>query len=314
MNLRLPPEVGVVEVGPRDGLQSFPRWVPTEVKVAIITRLVDAGCRVIEATAFGRPDVIPNLRDAEEVMALVPRRPGVVYRALVPNVRGARRAARAQVTEMSGLVTVSETYTRKNQNMSVDSAIEQARLAFEVAEAEGIAFSAYVGMAMFCPYEGRIAPERTLGVVEKLASGGIRRFILAGSLGLEDPRHVYEVIGATRDRWGEAEVGFHIHNLAGFATANALAALAAGASTLEGSIAGIGGGVAVPGAMGPVGNIPTEDLVHLLNETGIETGLDTGEVAAAARDVASLLGIEPGGYVTRSGTRADVLRVGGTGA
>lgn len=165
-------------------------------------------------------------------------------------------------------------------------------------------------MAMFCPYEGRIPVDRTMAVVARLWDGGIRRFTLAGSMGMEDPRHVEELFAAVRSEWPDAELGYHVHDLAGMGTANVLAALCSGATAVEGSIAGIGGGIAMPHGVGSVGNIPSEDLVHMLNEMGVETGIDTGEAARAAIEVASLLGIEPAGHVTWSGTRADVLRAG----
>jgi hydroxymethylglutaryl-CoA lyase len=310
VTLGLPPRVTVVEVGPRDGLQSLGQWVPTATKVRMIHRLAAAGFPVVEVTAFARPDVIPDLRDAEAVVAGLSPRAGVVYRALAPNARGAERAVAAGVAEIGGLVTVSEEYTRRNQNTTVDGAVDQAVRAGEVAASAGAGYVVAVGMAMFCPYEGRIPVARTLAVTGRLWDGGVRRFTIAGSMGMEDPRQVDELFGAVRAEWPDAEVGYHVHNLAGMGTANVLAALGAGASSVEGSIAGIGGGIAMPHGVGSVGNIASEDLVHMLNEMGVETGIDTGEAVRAAREVAAMLGIEPGSYASRSGTRADVLRAG----
>lgn len=308
--LTLPRRATVVEVGPRDGLQSLDKAVPTDLKVAMIDRLSEAGFPVIEATGFAHPRVIPNLADAEQVMLRIRRRPGTIYRALVPNARGAARAADAKVDEMLGLLTVSETYCRKNQNMSVAEAVEQARLAFEIAEDAGIRFVMAMGMSFFCPYEGRIPEARTLEVFGTLYERGIRRFYLAGSLGMEDPRHVNTVFHRIRERWADVEVGFHVHNVAGFGAANILAALDGGAGSVEGSICGLGGGIVMPTSMGSVGNLATEDIVHLLNEMGVETGIDVQEAARAARDVSRLLGIEPASYLTRSGTREEVLERG----
>jgi hydroxymethylglutaryl-CoA lyase len=310
--LTLPKRATVVEVGPRDGLQSLNQAIPTDQKVAMIDRLSEAGFPVIEATGFAHPRVIPNLADAAEVMARIKRRPGTVYRALVPNAKGAARAADAKVDEMLGLLTVSETYCRKNQNMSVDEAVEQARLAFDIAAQAGIRFVMAMGASFFCPYEGRIPEARTFDVFGKLYARGIRRFYLAGSLGMEDPRHVNTVFQRIRERWADVEVGFHVHNVAGFGAANIVAALDGGASSLEGSICGLGGGIAMPTSMGSVGNLATEDIVHLLNEMGVETGIDTREAARAAWDVSRLLGIEPASYVTRSGTREEILEQGRT--
>ncbi|MBI2218416.1 MAG: hydroxymethylglutaryl-CoA lyase [Candidatus Rokubacteria bacterium] len=308
--LNLPKRATVVEVGPRDGLQSLDTWIPTERKVAMVDRLSEAGFPVIEVTGFAHPRVIPNLRDAEDVMAKITRRPGTIYRALVPNAKGAARAAESTVDEMLGLLTVSETYCRKNQNMSVDEAIDQAAAALEIASRAGARFVMAMGMSFFCPYEGRIPEERTLAVFAKLWERGIRRFYLAGSLGMEDPRHVNAVFGRIRDRWPEAEVGFHVHNIAGFGAANIVAALDGGASSIEGSICGIGGGIVMPTSMGSVGNLATEDIVHLLNEMGVDTGMETREAIAAAHDVSAILGIQPASYASRCGTREDVMERG----
>lgn len=305
--LTLPKSATVVEVGPRDGLQSFPRWVDTDVKVALVDRLSDAGFGVIEVTGFVHPRVIPNLKDAEEVMARIRRRPGTIYRALVPNAKGAERAAAAKVDEMLGLITVSESYLRKNQNMTLDEAVEQAALAFAIAERTGTRFVMALGMSFWCPYDGPIPEEKVLALVERFYSRGMRRFYLAGSVGMEDPRHVNTLFRRITGRWPELEVGFHVHNLAGSGAANIVAALDGGASSIEGSICGIGGGIAMPTTMGSVGNLPTEDIVHLLNEMEIATGLSTEGVLATARDIAKLLGIEPRSHISHSGTRADVM-------
>lgn len=308
--LNLSKRATVVEVGPRDGLQSLDKWIPTEQKVAMIDRLSEAGFAVIEATGFAHPRVIPNLRDAEEVMAGITRRPGTIYRALVPNAKGASRAADAGVDEMLGLLTVSETYCRKNQNMSVAEAVEQAALAFAIAARAGIRFVMAMGMSFFCPYEGRIPEARTLEVFGRLYDRGIRRFYLAGSVGMEDPRHVNTVFHLVRERWSDVEMGFHVHNVAGFGAANIVAALDGGATSIEGSICGLGGGIVLPTTMGSVGNLATEDIVHLLNEMGMETGIDTAKAIQAARDISDLLGIEAASYATRCGTRKEVLERG----
>ena len=308
--LDLPQSVTIVEVGPRDGLQSFPRWIDTEIKVRMVDRLSAVGFPVIEVTGFVHPRVIPNLRDAEEVMQRIERRSGIIYRGLVPNARGAERAVAAKVDEMLGLITVSATYLRKNQNMTVDEAVEQAGAAFRIADAAGIAFVMALGASFWCPYEGRIPEENVLSLLERFRDQGIRRFYLAGSLGVEDPRHVNTLFRTVRDRWPDFEMGFHVHNLAGVGTANILAALDGGATSIEGSICGIGGGMTLPTTMGSVGNLPSEDVVYLLNEMEIETGLDTGAVLAAARDVAALLGVEPGSHIAHCGTRADIMEAG----
>ena len=306
----MPKSVKVVEVGPRDGLQSFPRWIDTDVKVRMVDRLSAAGFPVIEVTGFAHPRVIPNLRDAEEVMARIARRPGVVYRGLVPNARGAERAAAAKVDEMLGLITVSAAYLRKNQNMTVDEAVEQAGAAFRIAERAGIGFVMALGASFWCPYEGRIPEARVLALLEQFHDFGIRRFYLAGSLGMEDPSHVNGLFRAALDRWPGIELGFHVHNLAGIGTANVLAALDGGATSIEGAICGIGGGMTLPTTVASVGNLPSEDIVHLLNEMGIHTGIATADVLAASRAVADMLDFEPRSHLAHCGTRADLMAAG----
>jgi hydroxymethylglutaryl-CoA lyase len=309
MALKLPKNIVVAEVGPRDGLQSFPRWVDTDIKVAMIDRLSDLGLPVIEAASFAHPKVIPHLRDAEEVFQRIQRRPGTVYRALVPNARGAERAAQARVDEMLGLITISATYTRKNQNMTIDQAIEQNLESFRIAEAGQIPFVMALGMAFWCAYEGAIAEERVLEVTQCLHDGGVRSFYLAGSLGMEDPAHVNRLFARLGGLFPDAGFGFHIHNLSGMATSNILAALDAGVQWLEGAICGIGGGIAMPTKLGSVGNFPTEDLVAMLAEMGIETGIDPERVVAASHEIGQMLGIDPQSHRGSGATRKSVMNL-----
>ncbi len=301
--IRLPASVEVVEVGPRDGLQSFPRAVDTDTKVRLVDRLSDAGLRTIEVTGFAHPRAIPNLADAQEVFERIRRKPGVVYRGLVPNARGAERAAAARADEVLGLTIVSETYLAKNQNMTRAQAIEQAIEAFRIAERHGMRFVMALGMSFWCPYEGTIPREKVLGLLRTLRNAGITRFYLAGSVGLEEPRHVNELFAQAYDALPDVQLGYHVHNLGGMGTANILAALDSGACAIEGAICGIGGGIAMPATLGSVGNFPTEDLVRYLDLMGVCTGLDPLALEAAAADVAALLDITPRSHVGQGVTR-----------
>ena len=303
-------DVLVSEVGPRDGLQSLDHWVDTDKKVAMVDRLSDAGFPVIEVTSFTHPKVVPHLRDAEEVLARIKRRPGTVYRALVPNKRGALRAVETDIDEILGLMTVSESYLAKNQNMTLDEVIAAGGDCLRVAEDAGRAYIMALGMSLFCPYEGVIPPERTLDCVAKLRNLGVRRFYLAASTGMEEPRQVGELFRRAFDRFPDCDFSFHLHEKMGLAPANLIAALDAGVTAIEGSICGIGGGIAFPGGVGSIGNLPSEDIVNFLNEMGIDTGLDTNEVLAAARDVAALAGVPVASHIGQVGLRADVTRLG----
>lgn len=307
--LNLPERALVVEVAPRDGLQSLSKWIETDAKVKMVDRLSAAGFPVIEVTGFAHPRVIPNLKDAEEVFERIQRRPGTIYRGLVPNARGAERAVKAKVGEMLGLVIASATYLRKNQNMTIDEAVEHGITAFRLADNAGIPFVMAIGMSMWCPYEGLIPPAAVIDLVGRFHTAGIRRFYLAGSVGMEDPRQVNELFRRVYDRFPDVELGFHVHNVSGYAMANILAALEAGATSIEGSICGIGGGIAMPTTIS-VGNIPTEDVVSMLTEMGIDPGVNRAEVIRAAKDVAEILGIASESHVLRGGTREAVLEWG----
>ncbi|WP_341989696.1 hydroxymethylglutaryl-CoA lyase [Azorhizobium sp. AG788] len=305
--LALPSRTEIVEVSPRDGLQSHSRAVDTRTKIALVDALTDAGFPVIEVTAFSHPRAIPNLADAEAVMAGITRRPGTIYRALAPNLRGAERAVAAQADEVLGLATLSGTYTAKNQNMTVEQALDQAICAFALTQEAGRRFVMALGMSFWCPYEGTIPEADVLRAVERLHDAGVRRIYLAGSVGMEDPRHVSRLFARLVGAFPDCAFGYHVHDRAGFAPANILAALDGGARWLEGAVCGLGGGMAMPGGERPPGNYPTEDLVHLLEASGIGTGLDLSRVIAVAERAAHLLGLQPNSHVTQWGTRASQL-------
>jgi hydroxymethylglutaryl-CoA lyase len=308
--LNLPDYITLSEVGPRDGLQSLDRWIETDTKIAMIDRLSRAGFPVIEITGFVRNSVIPNLRDAEEVCARIQRRQGIKYRALVPNARGAERAVDSKLDELLGLLTVSESYLRKNQNMTMDEAIDQGVKCFRIADAAGMGFVMALGVAMWCAYEGPIPQDKTIAVLRRLHDGGIRRFYLAGSMGMEDPMMVASLFRRAAKEFPGCEFGYHVHNLSGQGTANVLAAVDAGASFIEGSICGIGGGIAMPTSVASVGNLPTEDLVCMFESMGVRTGVSPQEAVAASREIAALLGITAGSHASQIGTRDEMLNQG----
>ena len=308
--MHIPKKMLVVDVGPRDGLQSLPKWIPTDDKVWFCDRLTDLGVPVIEVASFAHPKVVPNMRDAEEVFARIRRKPGIVYRGQAPNVRGAHRAIDAKVGEMLGLITVSETYTHHNQNMSNEQAIEQNIQSFRLAEREGIPFVMALGMAFWCPYEGLIPDEAVVDMVGRFRDAGIKRQYLAGSIGMEDPTHVNRLYRKLYEKYPDVELGFHIHNLSGMATANIVAAMDAGVHWLEGAICGIGGGMAIPTTVGKVGNFPMEDLVTMLEEMGVDTGMKASDVIRAAHEIGKRLGIAVDSHRGTGCTREDVMRAG----
>ncbi|MFT5390909.1 MAG: hydroxymethylglutaryl-CoA lyase [Gammaproteobacteria bacterium] len=290
--MELPKQVEVIEVAPRDGLQAQPVHYDIGVKLEMINILADAGFRTIEVTGFVRPDVIPQLADGPELLRQLDRRPGVTYRVLCPNLRGAERAIAAGVDEMLGLIVASDSYNKKNAGMTVEENVSALLSMAKAASASNTPMVVAIGCAMFCPYEGDTPPQRVLSIVERLWDAGVRSFYIAISVGLDAPTTVASLCRTITTRWPGIRLGLHMHNTNGMALASALAAASAGATFFEGSICGIGGGIRMPYGMAPYGNVATEDLTHMFNECGVDTGLDTLRVVEAARRVQALLKLE----------------------
>jgi hydroxymethylglutaryl-CoA lyase len=307
MSLRYPESVEVIEVGPRDGLQSLPRVVSTNDKLRMIELLADAGFRTIEVTALVRPDVVPQLADADKLLKRLPRRDGLAYRALIANRRGAERAVETGLDQVLGLVCCSETYSRRNQGMSVDRSLEEIRAAHDICTTRDIGFTAGIALAFFCPYEGETPLHRPLAIVDQLVANGIDRLYVAASMGMADPAHVHRLCSAILDRHPRLSLGLHLHDTNGMALANALAAMDAGVRWFEGSICGIGGGIAMPASMLDIGNVASEDLVSMLEAMGIHTGVDVGALRDVGWEIAELLDVEPRGRFLRAGTKDDLL-------
>lgn len=311
--LALPDSVEVVEVGLRDGLQSLPEAVPTEVKLEILELILDVGFTRLEVTGFARPDVVPQLADAAEVLARAPRRPGVVLRALAPNLRGAERAADAGADAILGVLCCSETYSRHNQGMTVEESLDDILHMHALADREGLPLTVALGLAFFCPYEGETPVAQVLGLVRALRDDGIESLYLATSAGMADPRHVAVLCRAVLAEHPDARVGLHLHDTNGMALANALAGLDAGVRSFEGSIAGIGGGIAMPEALPGCGNVATEDLVAMFEQMGVRTGVDVERLGGVGAEIAARLGVDARSRLSQVGTRAAVLARAGAG-
>ena len=290
--MKFPKKIKVIEVGPRDGLQSLNKWIPTQDKIKMVNLLSSVNFPVIEVSSFAHPKVVPMLKDAEKVFEQINRKTGIVYRALSPNLKGTFRAVETKmVDEILGLLTVSETYSLKNQNMTLDDAINEAGKSLKLCEKYDVNFVMAIGVAFYCPYDGLISNEKILSVVKRLYDKGIRRVYLAASTGMENPSNINYVFNKTRDKFPDLDCGFHVHDRIGMAATNMFSALDAGATSVEGSICGIGGGIAMPHGTGDYGNLPTEDIVTMLNRSNIETLLDTKIVHETAQKIASLLKI-----------------------
>jgi hydroxymethylglutaryl-CoA lyase len=281
----LPTSVEVREVGPRDGLQNEAP-VAIESRVRLIDALSRTGLRRIEAASFVSPKAIPPMAGSEDVMARIERRPGVTYSALVPNVRGAERALAAAVDEIEVVVSASETHNRKNVNRSVEDSLAGAAELIALSHDAGTPVEAIVSTAFGCPYEGDVPASRVAGVARRLAASGADRLSFGDTTGMATPRRVDELVDALAAVDVDAgTIGLHFHNTRGTALANVVAGLERGVTRYDASIGGLGGCPYAPGASG---NAVTEDLVHMLEDMGIATGIDLDaliDCAALAQDV-----------------------------
>lgn len=300
----------VVEVLLRDGLQTMVHesdWhVPTtEEKLELISRLAASGIPEIEVTGFVHPKVIPMLADADELVRRLPASDGTVYRALVPNLRGAERALEAGCTKMSCLVVASETYNKKNSNMTIAENVEQIRQVAELCAAENITINVSMGICFLCPYEGVVPEKQVLSLIETFMGLGVREVSIADSIGMASPRLVGDRVRAITTRWPELDLGVHLHDRTGMALANIVAAYDNGATIFESCTGGYGGGIAMPISVLGMGNVPTEDVVNLFDEMGIETGIDLDKVRQTSDHAASLIGLPSRAKVAQYGTYAE---------
>jgi hydroxymethylglutaryl-CoA lyase len=299
-----PPRVRIVEVGPRDGLQMEPVFVPTELKVEILERLAAAGLAEIEATSFVHPRVIPQTADAEEVMRRLHRAPGVRWLALVPNLKGAERALAVGVDELRLVVAATESYNRRNVGLSID---ESARLfggIVELAARRGTSATVAFAVALGCPLEGTVPPERLAELCGRFVELGAEAIGIADTYGLAHPRQVRETVPVVRQAIAGRRLWLHLHDTRGLGLANTLAALDVGVDSFDAAFGGLGGTPILPGASG---NVATEDLVYLCEEMGIATGVDLDRLREVSSRVAELLGKPLPSHVLRSGTRAEML-------
>jgi isopropylmalate/homocitrate/citramalate synthase len=291
----------IVEVGPRDGLQNEKVVIPTAVKVEFITALGDAGLRVIEAGAFVSPKWVPQMADTAAVFAEIPKDPGVEYPVLVPNMKGLERAIEAGVRSIAVFTAASETFNRRNINMSIDESFENYTPVVARARAEGMRVRGYVSTAFGCPYEGDVPPEKVLEVTARLLDLGCYEVSIGDTIGVGTPMQVQGVIGMLLQVIPAKRLAMHFHDTRGTALANTLAALEMGIGIFDASAGGLGGCPYAPGASG---NMATEDLVYMLDKMGIETGVDLGRLVAASSIIAPYLDHPLPGRYLQACTRA----------
>ena len=304
--LTLPSSIRLVEVGLRDGLQSVSEPLRTNEKVEIVRLLIDAGVREIEAVSFAHPKVLPQLSDAAEVMAAVPRSPGVVYRGLVPNMRGAQRAAACDLDEIVMVVSADEEVSLRNQQRTVDEILTELAEIGALAQSSRARLIVAVACAFFAPARGSVTRQERLRIVDAAVDAGADGVYLAATSGEEHPREIADGIAEVRERYPDLDLGVHLHNRNGFAPVNAMTAMMAGANWLEGSFAGLGGDLWFPGDATVLGNAPLEDLVHLCDGLGVHTGIDLPKYMKVVNRIAELTGRPSSSFVSRGGTRDDL--------
>src|SRR6266849_349443 len=301
--------VKIVEVGPRDGLQNEKVTVPTDAKVDYITALGDAGLHVIEAGAFVSPKWVPQMADTAEVYRSIPKDPGVEYPVLVPNMRGLERAIEAGVTSIAIFTAASETFNKRNINMSIDESFENFAQLVPRALQENMRVRGYVSTAFGCPYEGDVPPEKVLEVCARLLDLGCYEVSVGDTIGVGTPMQVQGVIGMLLQVIPAQRLAMHFHDTRGTALANTLAALEMGIATFDASAGGLGGCPYAPGASG---NMATEDLVYMLDKMAIETGVDLNRLVGASRIIAPYLDHPLPGRYLQACTRGSVPAMSST--
>jgi hydroxymethylglutaryl-CoA lyase len=297
---QLPEFVRIREVGPRDGFQNEPEVIPTADKVRLIEMLGASGLRRIEVTSFVRADVIPQLADAAEVLSAVSLPSDVSVSVLIPNERGLERALplRDRFQEINGFLSASETHNRRNVGRSVAESLDGLRRTFARALSEGLRCEAVISTSFGCPYEGHVPVSRVLDVACDLVEAGAVEVGFGDTTGMANPVQVRSFFAAARDRLPGVELTAHFHNTRGQGLANVLAALEVGVESFESSFGELGG---CPVPAGATGNIATEDLVSMLHEMGITTGVDLGLLLDASRSVQDVLGRPLGSHVLLAG-------------
>lgn len=306
-SLPLPRAMRVVEVGMRDGLQAVRATIPTKDKLRLVESILASGITEVEVASFAHPKVLPQLADAEALLAVVPREPGVRYRGLVPNARGARRALDAGVNEIVALTCTDPDVTMINQRRTHPQMWDELD---EILESSGdTPVTVAIVMSFFAYGTGIVSPERLDAFVKRIVDAGASSIYVADSAGLADPQQVYRAVRRIKTAYPDLAVGVHLHTRGGFALANTLAALQAGVDWVEGAFCGLGGDLWLPGDVDVLGNTPTEDLAAMLQYMGIATGIDLNRYGETVALASSLTGSPAFGHFTRGGARTEMENI-----
>lgn len=295
---QIPHRVSIREVGPRDGLQHEDVILSADQKVALINSLSSTGLTLIEVGSFVRAENVPQMADTAEVFARIKRASGITYSAIVPNETGARRALAAGVDAVQVFLSTSESHNQSNVNMSIEQSLVQAAEIAQLVRGADKPFDGVLSTVFGCPFEGDVPIERVLAIAERLAELGAAQITLGDTTGMGHPRLFQQVALAFRERMPRVPIRLHPHSARGAGLANVLAALEVGVDRFDASVGGIGG---CPFAPGAPGNICSEDLIHILHEMGIETGINLPSLMVCARNLETLLGHEVPGQTIKAG-------------
>ncbi len=302
--MHLPKQVQIVEVGPRDGFQMEPDFIPTDVKVEIIDLISAAGVPRIEATSFVSPKVIPQMADSAEVMSRINRSPGIEYTALVPNLRGMERALGARADAVRLVICATETYNQRNVGLSIDESLRLCAKMVLKADPQSCEVEAVIGVAFGCPFEGRVNETHIFQMVQHLDDTGVRAVSIADSIGVGNPQQIFSLMSRLITEYPSIKFSLHLHDTRGLGLANVLAGLEAGIETFDSSIGGLGG---CPITTVSSGNVATDDLIHMLHEMGVETGIDLPKLSAASSRMAKYLERQLPSRVLAAGTRQELF-------
>jgi len=296
--MRFPERVTICEVGTRDGFQIEPDFIPTEQKIEVVDLLSEAGVPRIEVTSFVHPKAVPQLRDAEQVMAHIRRRPGTLYAALVPNDKGASRAVDAGVDRIHTVVSASESHNLANVNMTIDESLAKLEAVMTIAERARVPVGCGISTSFGCPFEGDVPLAQLERVVGRLVGMGAHAIGLADTTGMANPRQVGRVLDHLMPRFPGIEWTLHTHDTRAMAIPNILAAIERGVTNFDASIGGLGGCPFAPGASG---NVCSEDLVHCLSAMDVATGIDLDRLLATSRRVQDIVGRTLPGQIVKAG-------------
>ncbi|MCE5202467.1 MAG: hydroxymethylglutaryl-CoA lyase [Synergistaceae bacterium] len=304
--MKWPEKIIFCEVGPRDGLQNESTMLSIEQKIALIEGVVDAGVPIVEVGSFVHPKAVPQMADTDEVAKRIRRVPGVEYRCLVANKKGVERALAAGITKVKLTLSASESHAKANMNKTIAELLEGFRECVPFARENGAEVSGAISTAFGCPFEGKISTERLIDITKSFGDLGITELSLSDTTGMANPRQVYDVTSLMQDKFPDVRWFLHFHNTRGMALANMIAGLNAGIIRYDASLAGLGGCPYAPGASG---NIASEDMLHMLGEMGIATGIDLDMMINLAKQLQKWVGHPTDSSILRAGKVSDLVSI-----